>query len=44
MIKRASNQYTRQREPRGLGDAVYHAKSFIGDDAFALLFWEFLKN
>lgn len=29
--------YTRQREPRGLGDAVYHAKSFVGDDAFALL-------
>jgi UTP--glucose-1-phosphate uridylyltransferase len=29
--------YTRQREPRGLGDAVYHAKSFVGEDAFALL-------
>jgi len=29
--------YTRQREPRGLGDAVYHAKSFVGGDAFALL-------
>jgi len=29
--------YTRQREPRGLGDAVYHAKSFVGDEAFALL-------
>ncbi|MGC9444772.1 MAG: UTP--glucose-1-phosphate uridylyltransferase GalU [Candidatus Methanospirareceae archaeon] len=29
--------YTRQREPRGLGDAVYHARSFAGDDPFALL-------
>ena len=29
--------YTRQREPRGLGDAVYHAKSFVGEEAFALL-------
>ncbi len=29
--------YTRQNEPRGLGDAVYHAKSFVGEDAFALL-------
>lgn len=29
--------YTRQREPRGLGDAVYHARSFVGGDAFALL-------
>ena len=29
--------YTRQREPRGLGDAVYHAKSFVGEEAFAIL-------
>jgi UTP--glucose-1-phosphate uridylyltransferase len=29
--------YTRQRKPRGLGDAVYHAKSFVGGEAFALL-------
>lgn len=29
--------YTRQREPRGLGDAVYHAKSFTEEEAFALL-------
>jgi UTP--glucose-1-phosphate uridylyltransferase len=29
--------YTRQREPRGLGDAVYHARSFVGEEAFALL-------
>ena len=29
--------YTRQREPRGLGDAVYHARSFASDDPFALL-------
>ena len=29
--------YTRQKEPRGLGDAVYHAKSFVGAEPFALL-------
>ena len=29
--------YTRQKEPKGLGDAVYYAKSFVGDEAFALL-------
>jgi UTP--glucose-1-phosphate uridylyltransferase len=29
--------YTRQREPMGLGDAVYHAKSFAGKEPFALL-------
>ena len=29
--------YTRQKEPRGLGDAVYHAKSFVGGEPFALL-------
>lgn len=29
--------YTRQWEPKGLGDAVYHAKSFVGDEPFALL-------
>jgi UTP--glucose-1-phosphate uridylyltransferase len=37
MIKRVPKHYTRQREPRRQGDAVYQAKSFIGDDAFALL-------
>jgi len=29
--------YTRQRESRGLGDAVSYAKSFVGDESFALL-------
>lgn len=29
--------YTRQREPKGLGDAVYYAKSFVGEDPFVLL-------
>jgi UTP--glucose-1-phosphate uridylyltransferase len=29
--------YTRQRGPKGLGDAVYYAKSFVGDEPFALL-------
>jgi len=29
--------YTRQRRPKGLGDAVYYAKSFVGDEPFALL-------
>lgn len=29
--------YTRQRGPKGLGDAVYYAKSFVGREPFALL-------
>ena len=37
MMKHANILYTRQREPRGLGDAVYYAKSFVGNDAFAVL-------
>jgi len=29
--------YTRQREPKGLGDAVSYAKNFVADEPFALL-------
>jgi len=29
--------YTRQRGPKGLGDAVSYAESFVGDEPFALL-------
>jgi len=29
--------YTRQRDARGLGDAIYHAKAFVGDEPFAVL-------
>jgi UTP--glucose-1-phosphate uridylyltransferase len=37
MMSSVNLLYTRQREPRGLGDAVYHAKSFVGEEAFVLL-------
>ncbi len=37
MMSHVNLLYTRQREPRGLGDAVYHAKSFVCEEAFALL-------
>ncbi len=37
MMRHVNLLYTRQREPRGLGDAVYYAKSFAGDEPFALL-------
>ena len=37
MMNHVNLLYTRQREPRGLGDAVYYAKSFAGEEAFALL-------
>ena len=37
MMNHVNLLYTRQREPRGLGDAVYYAKSFVGDETFALL-------
>ena len=41
MVQYISNMvnihYIRQKEPRGLGHAVYCAKSFIGDEPFAVL-------
>lgn len=33
----ARMHYTRQREPRGLGDAVSYAEAFVGDESFAVL-------
>lgn len=33
----ANVMYVRQREPKGLGHAVYRARSFTGDEPFALL-------
>lgn len=33
----ANIHYIRQKEPRGLGHAIYCAKSFIGDEPFAVL-------
>jgi UTP--glucose-1-phosphate uridylyltransferase len=29
--------YIRQKEPKGLGHAIHCAKSFIGDEPFAVL-------
>ena len=41
MVQEISNMvnihYIRQKEPKGLGHAVYCAKSFIGDEPFAVL-------
>ncbi|MGD0170835.1 MAG: UTP--glucose-1-phosphate uridylyltransferase GalU [Halobacteriota archaeon] len=37
MMDEVSLFYTRQREPKGLGDAVSYAKSFVADEPFALL-------
>jgi len=37
MLNGVNILYVRQKEPRGLGDAVYYAKSFVGDEPFALL-------
>lgn len=37
MMNGANLLYARQREPLGLGDAVYYAKSFVGNEPFALL-------
>ncbi|MFC0524634.1 UTP--glucose-1-phosphate uridylyltransferase GalU [Pontibacillus salicampi] len=33
----ANIHYVRQKEPKGLGDAIYCARSFIGDEPFAVL-------
>lgn len=41
LVRRISDMvnihYIRQKEPRGLGHAIYCAKSFIGDEPFAVL-------
>ena len=41
MVREISNMvnihYIRQKEPKGLGHAIYCAKSFIGDEPFAVL-------
>ena len=41
MVRDISNMvnihYIRQKEPKGLGHAIYCAKSFIGDEPFAVL-------
>lgn len=37
LIKNASIHYIRQREPVGLGDAVYHAKKYVGNNWFSVL-------
>ncbi|EKQ58251.1 MULTISPECIES: UTP--glucose-1-phosphate uridylyltransferase GalU [unclassified Clostridium] len=29
--------YTRQKEPKGLGDAIIHAKNFVGNEPFAVM-------
>lgn len=41
MIQQISNMvnvhYVRQKEPKGLGHAILHAKAFVGDEPFAVL-------
>ncbi|MEM3566637.1 MAG: UTP--glucose-1-phosphate uridylyltransferase GalU [Candidatus Bathyarchaeia archaeon] len=37
MLDETSIFFVRQREPKGLGDAVKYAKSFVGNEAFALM-------
>lgn len=34
----ANIYFVRQKEPKGLGDAIYQAKSFIGNEPFAVLY------
>lgn len=33
----ADVHYIRQKEPKGLGDAIHRAKAFVGDEPFAIL-------
>ena len=41
LVRNVSNlvniHYIRQKEPRGLGDAIYCAKTFVGNEPFAVL-------
>ncbi|MDO4911998.1 MAG: UTP--glucose-1-phosphate uridylyltransferase GalU [Lactobacillus sp.] len=36
--------YTRQPHPRGLGDAIMHARSFVGDEPFAVMLGDDLMS
>lgn len=36
--------YIRQKEPRGLGDAIYCARHFIGDEPFAIMLGDDIVN
>lgn len=36
--------YTRQPHPAGLGDAIYRAKSFVGDEPFVVMLGDDLMN
>lgn len=42
-VKKASNladiHYIRQKEPKGLGHAVWCRRNFIGNEPFAVLAW-----
>lgn len=38
ITKMANIQYVRQKETKGLGHAVYCAKSFVGDEPFAVMY------
>ena len=38
ITKMANIQYVRQKETKGLGHAVWCAKSFVGDDPFAVMY------
>jgi UTP--glucose-1-phosphate uridylyltransferase len=40
----AKIHYIRQKELRGLGDAIYHAKHHIGDEPFAVLLGDTIVN
>ena len=41
MVRKISNMidiyFIRQKEPKGLGHAIHCAKSFVGDEPFAVL-------
>ena len=37
ITKMVNIYYIRQKEPKGLGDAIYCARSFIGDEPFAVM-------
>ena len=44
MVKSISNMvdihFIRQKEPKGLGHAIYCAKSFVGNEPFAVMLWD----
>jgi UTP--glucose-1-phosphate uridylyltransferase len=44
ILENVTIHFIRQKEPRGLGDAIYHAKKHIGDEPFVILLGDVITH